>query len=322
MMTTSRTALLTATLLAAVAPTTALARPTIVVDDAIPFSADDLADAVSIRADSNAEIHVNREGDVLVITVGNQARTLSVDPAIDPHDLARVVALVIVGLDAPPSAPGAPLPAVAPIAPTRPAPPAPPPPPPPLPIAGDPSLPVDAPPAAPGASAPSNVLFGFGGQLPPAKNWTLRLQAGYERTEWIDTRPVMATLSRRLGPSAHLVVGIGYDRSSVWTGYEYDRTDVSSIPMRAGIELRHRWVAIEGGVAATYWDDPCLGGTIANGGYLAARAYLFPIGSIQNRLFAEGGIRHVTSAVCMNGNIDYENRDTTVQASLGLELPL
>jgi hypothetical protein len=316
----SRTAVFTATLLAASAPTAALARPTIVVDEAIPFSADDLADAVSIRADSNAQIHVNRQGDVLVITVGNQARTLSVDPAIDPHDLARVVALVIVGLDAPASA-GAPAP-LAPVPPAPPAPPVPPAPPPPLPTTGDPALPipVDAP---PGATAPSNVLFGFAGQLPPPKNWTLRLQAGYERTEWTDSRPVMATLSRRLGPSAHLVVGIGYDTTSVWNGVDYGHINVSSIPMRAGVELRHRWFAIEGGIAGTYWDDPCLGGTIANGGYVAARAYLFPLGSIQNRVFAEAGMRHVTSTTCMGADLTtYENRDTTMQASLGLELPL
>ncbi|MGE0403162.1 MAG: hypothetical protein AB7T06_41025, partial [Kofleriaceae bacterium] len=263
--------------------------------------------------------HVNRQGDVLVITVGDQARSVAVDPAIEPHDLARVVALVIVALDGPPSAgaPVAPLPPPPPPAPTPPLPPEPPPP-----------LPADAPPgepmpiAAPGATG-STVLFGAGGLVPPPKNWTLRVQVGYERTEWIDTTPVMATMSRRLGPSAHLVVGIGLDKTSVWSLSGTGRQEVSSIPMRAGVELRHRWIAVEAGLAMTRWEDECLGNTFATGGYAAARAYLFPVGAIQNRLFAEAGIRHVTSGICMDWDgVSYENRDTTGQLSVGLELPL
>ncbi len=311
-MTTSRAAVLGATLLAASAPTAALAKPTIIVDDAIPFSADDLANAVSIRADSDAEIVVRRQGDLLVITVGGQARSLQVDPAIDAHDLARVVALVVVALDAQPRAPSgpvtpAPLPQIAP--------PAPPPPP-------TPPTPSETPPVAPVLGA--SVLFGSSGPLPAPKNWTLRFQFGYGRTEWTDSRPIMATVSRRLGPSAHLVFGIGLDKTSVWNiDASADREEVSSIPTRAGVELRHRWLAIEAGLAMTRWTDACTGTTYATGGYAAARAYLVPIGSIQNRVYAEGGIRHVTSSMCMDQDSNtYENRDTTIQASIGLERPL
>lgn len=309
-MTTSRAAVLGA-LLAASAPA-ALAKPTIVVDEAIPFSADDLATAVSIRADSDAEIVVSRRGDLLVITVGDQARSLQVDPAIDAHDLARVVALVVLALDAQPRAPSAPA-TPAPLPPN-----APPPPPPPTP----PTPPSETPPVVPVLGA--SVLFGSSGPLPAPKNWTLRFQLGYGRTEWTDSRPIMATVSRRLGPSAHLVFGIGLDKTSVWSiDASADREEVTSIPTRAGVELRHRWLAIEAGLAMTRWTDACTGTTYATGGYAAARAYLVPIGSIQNRVYAEGGIRHVTSSVCMDwdGNA-YENRDTTIQASIGLELPL
>lgn len=334
MKTTSRIALfttLTATL-AASAPTAALARPTIVIDEAIPFSADDLSAAVSIRTDSDAQIHVDRDGDVLVITVGDQARALAVDPAIAPHDLARVVALIIVALDAPAVAPLPP--AAAPPArlapPTPPAPPAPPAPAPPAPPA-PPASPAPAPPARPliaempPGSTPSvgaNVLFGGSNAKPPLKNWTVRVQAGYAKSDLFDAYPVMATVSWRLGPSAHLVGGIGTDEVGVWSGMDFEQSKISAIPLRAGVELRHRWFAIEGGIAATRWEDPCNGTTYATGGYAAARAYLFPLGAIQNRFFTELGLRHVTALGCTVVSGDMQNRVTTVSASLGLELPL
>jgi hypothetical protein len=228
---TRRTALLTATLVAAAAPTRAFARPTIIVDDAIPFTADDLAKAVSIRADSHATIRVDRQGDVLVISVDNQARRVSVDPTIGAHDLARVVALVVVALDASTSETSAP--------------PTPPP----------PSLPPSSAPIAP----PSGVAAGS------SRNWTVRFSVGVEQTDWIDSVPAMATLSRRVGPGAHLVVGIGYDQSSLWDRPDDTRVDVVSVPMRAGVEMRFRWLAVEGGLAATRWNDPCWGPTYATG---------------------------------------------------------
>lgn len=134
----------------------------------------------------------------------------------------------------------------------------------------------------------------------------------------------MASLSRRLGPAAHLVVGVGYDQNALWTGNEYNQAEVDAIPLRAGLELRYRWLAVEGGLAATRWDDFCMGPTFATGGYASARAYLLPIGAIQNRMFVETGIRHVTSTMSCSDEMGYtlENRETTVAASLGLELPL
>lgn len=169
----------------------------------------------------------------------------------------------------------------------------------------------------------ATVLFGGANATPPPKNWTFRFQAGYAKSDWYTSYPVMASVSRRLGPSAHLVVGIGSDELGVWSGMNYDETKVSAIPMRAGVELRYRWLAIEGGVAITRWEDPCNGTTYANGGYASARAYLFPLGAIQNRVFAEVGLRHVAANGCTDENgYTMENRPSSGSLSLGLELPL
>ena len=316
---TSRTALLTATLLAASAPTAALARPTIIVGDAIPFSADDLATAVSIRSDSTAAIRVDREGDLLVITVGDQVRSIDVVGLDDPHDLARIVALVIVALDAPLG--DAPL---APIAPPRPPAVAPPP----TPLSAPPpvALPLPGSPIteAPGTTG-SLVLFGGGANaLPPPKNWTLRASIGLEQSD-LRAQLLQLSLSRRLGPWAHVVLGIGYDKHEIWT-MDLGTEEVEAVPVKAGLELRYGWAAIEGGLAAKmYYDTTCMTDAVATGGYGTARVYLFPLGAIQNRTFVEAGIRHVVQSACTVDSISstpLTNRDTAAHLSLGLELPL
>jgi hypothetical protein len=98
------------------------------------------------------------------------------------------------------------------------------------------------------------------------------------------------------------------------------------MPMKAGVELRHRWAAIEGGIAATrYYDSTCQLDAIATGGYATARAYLVPLGAIQNRVFLEAGIRHVVQGACTVDDVSsmpLENRDSAGHVSVGLELPL
>lgn len=75
------------------------AKPTITIDASVPFTADELSDALAIRMrESNARVHIARSGDVILISVGDRANVIDANT----QDLARAVALVVLSLaDAP-----------------------------------------------------------------------------------------------------------------------------------------------------------------------------------------------------------------------------
>ena len=84
-------------LVTAVAPV--YARPSVTTGEAVPFTAGQLADAVSLRSESNATVRVTRSDGGLVVQVGNASQLVVVDDSqIDPYETARVVALVVVAL--------------------------------------------------------------------------------------------------------------------------------------------------------------------------------------------------------------------------------
>lgn len=291
---TSRTALLAATFLAVSAPAAALARPTIVVDAATPFSADELANAVSIRGESDAQIDVKREGDVLVITVGPQARALSIDPAIAPHDLARVVALIIVALDASPAHPAA------------------------LPIPSE---------SSPGAIT---VASGSGPVLPRSKAWTLRLSAGMHAEDGGDGPMATATMSRRLSANAHVLIGASLEYAHAMLGLIAGQGESTLISAKAGLELRRGWAALEGGLAATRIvmgceiEDP----KVSFDPYGVARVYLVAAETNHYRMFVEAGVKRVsTTSACVGqfnstGSWMLPSAFTTVHGAFGIEVPL
>ncbi len=267
---------------------TAHARPRITVDDSVPFTAKDLADAVEIRVrETNVTIHVARSGDLIVITVGDRARALEVDDA-QPHDLARVVALVIVSLAESPISTQR---LVAPPAP--PEPPAPPPPP----------APMLAPPAPPAPPA-------FEAELPPdapsihvttdstrsPSRYALRASVGYQRTDGgIFTTPVLASLATSITPSVRFVVSGGIDQH----GTHIETT--TSVLGRLGLEGRFGALGVELG-GAGFAFDTCTGETgTAAGVYGTARIYL-PI-SQRAQLAIEAGGYYVNTdfVTCGNG---------------------
>jgi len=83
----------------------AAAKPqTVTIDEAVPFSSSQLADAVALRAgDVSLTIHVARQGDALKVEVGGSSQVVVVDLA-DPEAAVRVVAMVVVALGAEPPA--------------------------------------------------------------------------------------------------------------------------------------------------------------------------------------------------------------------------
>ncbi len=298
------------TLLALLAMTaTVSARPRITVDDSVPFTAKDLADAVEIRVrDTNATIHVARSGDMIVITVGDRARALEVDGAA-PHDLARVVALVIVSLAEPPIstrrlvAPRAPVPPTPMLAP--PAPPAPP----------EPPKPMLAPPAPPEPPEPPEPMLApapppaFEAEVPPdapsihvttdstpPSRYALRASIGYQRTDGgIFTTPFLASLATSITPSVRFVVSGGLDQHGTHLA-----TTTSALG-RLGLEGRFGALGLELG-GAGFAFATCTGETGTAGGvYGTARIYL-PI-SQRAQLAIEAGGYYVNTdfVTCGNG---------------------
>jgi len=84
--------------LLAVAPI-AHARPSVTIGEGVPFTAGQLADAVSLRTASNANVRVTRSNGALVVQVGDASQTVVADDNLgDPYETARVVALVVVAL--------------------------------------------------------------------------------------------------------------------------------------------------------------------------------------------------------------------------------
>jgi hypothetical protein len=87
----------TALLISVLVPSLAAAGPSYTVDPAVPFTAHDLAEAVQLRTDARPDVRVTRVGDGLLVEVGDAHQVVDVN-AREPHDVARVVALVVVSL--------------------------------------------------------------------------------------------------------------------------------------------------------------------------------------------------------------------------------
>ncbi|HEY5950897.1 MAG TPA: hypothetical protein VIV40_35635 [Kofleriaceae bacterium] len=77
----------------------ALARPSITVGEAVPYSAAVLDDAVMMRGDVRADVRITRSGDSFMVTVGGASQRVAMPPG-DLQDDVRVLAMVIVALDA------------------------------------------------------------------------------------------------------------------------------------------------------------------------------------------------------------------------------
>lgn len=234
---------------------TAHARPTITVDTSVPFSAKEISDAVEIRVhDSDARIHIARAGDVIVITVGDRARALQVDDA-PPHDLARVVALVIVSL-AEPSISTTPLPSPAA---------------PPLPPAFD----REAPPEMPSIHSTRAT--------PPPSPYALRATIGHQRTDGgVYTTPVLASLAAAITPQVRVVVSAGVDEHGT-------KNDTATSALgRIGVEGRFGALGLELGGAgfAFHACNDDIGG--AGGVYGTARIYL-PVSPRAQLVLEAGG---------------------------------
>lgn len=270
---------------------TAHAHPTITVDDSVPFTAKDLADAVEIRVrDTNARIHIARSGDVIVIIVGDRARALEVDNA-EPHDLARVVALVIVGLAesppiataplAPPRPPTPPTPLTAPTPPTPPTPPTAPEPP--------PVFDAEAPPES------LSIHVTTDSTRPPSR-YSLRASVGYQRTDGgIYTTPFLASLATALTPNVRFVVSGGVDEHGT-----HIATTASALG-RLGLEGRFGALGLEIG-GAGFAFRTCQGDVATgSGAYGTARVYL-PVSARGQLVIEAGGYYVGTEHVsCDNG---------------------
>lgn len=302
-------ALIAGSLLAA----TAHAQPTITVDDSVPFSAKELSDAFDIRVrESNAQIHIARSGDDIVVTVGDRVRAIEFDSTAS-HDLARVVALVIVSLaDAPMET-----------SPTVAAPPTPPVPP----------IPPTAPPSA--VEADASIMAPSIPVAAPA-TWALQVALGWhaERGGEMTVEDggagviVAATVSRRLTGNARALLGATAEQTHRMTALA-NRGAHTLFSAKAGVELRHRQFAVEGGIAATRVVVDCgiEEPEVSFDPYGAARVYLASVGVFRNRLFVEAGAKRVsTTSACIgelrSGGVDRPSSVTTIHGAIGIEVSL
>jgi hypothetical protein len=299
----TKTFQLTACLFVVLAATPAVAQPTITVDESTPFTAHELADAIQLRVDSNATIDVRRDGDRWLITIDGHTRPIELSE-VDPHDAARIVALVAVGMDAPTAA-----------------------------VERSPALAAVVPPAPDVDHVDTRTRESLFGErsVASAANWALRAAAGVRsdgRTWTVphDAPVLTLTIARRVGQSAHAIVGIDWDGNS--SAFDSDGVFFA----RAGIELRHRWFAIEGGARVTTARicEPIDKRVTLFGPYLASRIHLFPV-STHGRVFTELGIGQTSGVLSVSacamegdgvGDLPFAMSVRTMHATLGLEVPL
>ena len=299
----------------------ASAEPTITVGPSVPFSARELAEAVRLRVDSNAHIHVSRAGDSIVITADGTTRPVTVTPETDdPHEAARIAALVIVALSEPASTPVTVRPAASPIA-----------------------------SSAPAASSDRDEMRARAsatlvGTTSIPGTWSIRaglgMRAGRAKVAGLSAAPVAhetATASllvtRQMGSNSRLVLGMGWDRATPFA----NRADAPAmqassavLSARAGVELSHRWFAIEGGVAAAPFHDCGDKSASSWGPYVSSRIHLVSVAN-KHRIFGEVGAAQqrmtVTEAAC-SANADGADTwpflltHTSVHATLGMEVSL
>jgi hypothetical protein len=279
---------------ALIASSTASARPTITVGATVPFSASDLANAVRLRADSNARIQIDRDGSALIVSVDGQTRPVDLATVEDPHDAARIVALVVVAMAEPDTA----------RAPTA-----------------TPSMAI-----APAPDEPREHTALFGDAQPiTASRWTVRASVGGRAGEAYGTVTTGVAVGRLLGPDVQVLVGFDADeRHRFGSANAYDSMHQNGVMFgRAGVELRHRWLGVELGATATRF-TMCDSTATTISPYITGRAHLFALS--RGRIYAEVGISQDRTSVeytCMNIT-DWPILFTqeTVQGSLGIEVPL
>jgi len=165
----------TALLLSILIPALAAAGPSYTVDPAAPFTAHDLAEAVQLRTEARSDVRVTRVDDGLLVEVDDTRQVVDVR-SDDPHDAARVVALVVVSLvDAPPA------PALAP----------------------------------PGSTETPAALTASVAPPPAPSRWSLRAAIGMSRDDGgtIST-PLTGAVSYQLATSARLVGSVTYMKAT------------------------------------------------------------------------------------------------------------
>lgn len=93
-----RTISLCSILLLLLAHESAHAKPRLVVEPSAPFTEAELQAAVDIRGGNKHPVQVHRRGDAIVVHIGDEERVVDLVDS-EPTNAARVVAIVIIGLD-------------------------------------------------------------------------------------------------------------------------------------------------------------------------------------------------------------------------------
>jgi hypothetical protein len=214
-------------------PQLASGEPVVVVDEAAPFSAQQLSDAVKLRVTPKGDVRVTRNGNVLVIEVGDASETVTIEEG-DPREAARVVAMVIVALDG--RADRARLP--------------------------DGDANDDETPAV-FASAAAPV------QLTPSR-WAVRATVGkiLGGSAASSFHPLSAAISYSLGEHSRVVASTSliWNYGDPWPKEHYN-------PYRLGLEGRAGAIGLELGGFVARQSDCVAGDFIAYGGYFGARVY-------------------------------------------------
>ncbi|MDX2089286.1 MAG: hypothetical protein SFX73_15635 [Kofleriaceae bacterium] len=167
-----------ATTLAAVLlpPAVAFASPTYAVGEAVPFTALQLEEAVVLRGDPRVDVRVTRQGNDLLVEVGDARQVVAVNDT-DPHGAARVVAMVVVAL-----------------------------------VGDAASTPAFPPPSAP---APAAGLTLDHEPRATGSPWSIRGTVGFARDDsGTFATPVTGAVSYRLAPFARLVGSVTYTRAT------------------------------------------------------------------------------------------------------------
>jgi hypothetical protein len=267
-----------ATLILALVPAVVSAEPTITLGPEVPFTAADLGDAVEMRGGSAAVIRVTRDGDELIVQADDRSQVVEIVDD-NPHDAARIVAMVVVALghDAAVAAPVAPAPALAPAPPS----------------ASGPSMSAGSPAIASTAPAPARQHSRF----------DLRGTVGLMRDDGGTYAPTyIAGIGFELVPSTRVVASVmGAEISGIG--------GVGGImPLRLGLEGRAGALAVELGMMFDPETDCRDDRGVATGAYGAARVYV-PLGRLDGKLTMEGGGYYARDvyAGCYNGDpVRYE----------------
>jgi hypothetical protein len=300
--------------------TRAAAAPTITVGQSVPVTASELAEAVRLRVDSNARIHVSRDGSSLIIAVDDTTRPIDLEPDTeDSHEAARIAALVIVSLAAP-RADGS-------IVPTT--------------LASSAGAVASARPGVDDRRAGASTTL-VGATMAPG-TWSLRvglgMRAARAKVEAFDADPVPhetttanVVVARRVGSNARLVVGLEWDRATPFADAEETpamQTTAGVLFARAGVEVAHRWFAVEGGLAAAPFSVCGDEAASSWGPYLSTRVHVLALAA-KHRIFGEVGVEQQRMSTASGCGTERSEPDswpmmlthTSVHATVGMEVSL